>query len=87
VKINSGKLSQLEMFTMQEPESDCKKKVAAGNGLAGGCDSHCQEETGHITSLYSATKDDKDYWKVENLWTEATHRCISCRNCAKCRDS
>ena len=48
---------------------------------------HCQEDTGHVTGLYSAVKDEKDYWKVENLGTEATYRCISCRNCAKCRDS
>jgi hypothetical protein len=25
VEMNSGKLSRLEMFTMGEPESDCKK--------------------------------------------------------------
>jgi hypothetical protein len=88
VEINSGKLSRLEMFTMEEPESDCKKTAAAGDGPAGGCDHcHCQEETGHATGLYSAAKDEKDYWKVENLGTEATYRCISCRNCAKCRDS
>jgi hypothetical protein len=28
VEINSGKLSRLEMFTMEEPESDCKKTAA-----------------------------------------------------------
>ncbi len=73
---------------MEEPESDCKKKAATGDGPAGGCDHcHCQEETGHITGLYSAVKDKKDYRKVENLGTEATYHCISCRNCAKCRDS
>ncbi len=84
VEINSSKLSRLEMFTMEEPESGCKKKAAAGDGPAGGCDHcHCKEETGP----YSAAKDEKDYWKVENLGTEATYRCISCRNCAKCRDS
>jgi hypothetical protein len=38
VEINSGKLSRLEMFTMEEPESDCKKKTAPGDGPAGGCD-------------------------------------------------
>jgi hypothetical protein len=32
VEINSGKLSRLEMFTMEEPESDCKKTAAAGDG-------------------------------------------------------
>jgi hypothetical protein len=59
VEINSGKLSQLEMFTMEEPGE--------------GCDyCHFQEETGHVTGLYSAAKDEKDYWMVENLRTEAT---------------
>jgi len=87
VEINSGKLSRLEMFTMEESDDNCKKGAAAGDGPAGGCDHcHCQEETGHATGLYSAVKMERDYWKVENLGTEATYRCISCRNCAKCRD-
>ena len=35
---------------------------------------------------YNVATDGAKFWQVENLGTEVTYRCVSCRNCAKCRD-
>ena len=35
---------------------------------------------------YNGATDDAKFWQVENLGTEVAYRCITCRNCMKCKD-
>jgi hypothetical protein len=46
---------------------------------------HCGEAVGGVQYV-SAVKEEKRLWKVEHLGTESPYRCISCRNCSKCRN-
>ena len=69
-------------FTLKEVCSDnhCGKHLKSKDWLI--------PETWDIVSsdAYSVNKDETKLWQVENLGTEITYRCISCRNCSKCRD-
>ena len=87
VEINQGRFSDNPTkFEMVESEDECGSTLLDKNQPDGGCDHcHCDEETVHATGFYSAAREEKDFWRVENLGTESPYRCISCRNCSKCR--
>jgi hypothetical protein len=92
VEINTGKLSSLARFEIEEREENCRQvvlkseKVGSGSDESGCDHCHCQEETGDATGIYSAAREEKEFWRVEELGTESPYRCISCRNCSKCRN-
>ena len=85
VTINQDKLSSI---SYQEEETDYKSVVITGKEEPlSGCDHcHCQEPAGADTRMFSAVAEEKNLWKVEDLGTESPYRCISCRNCSKCRN-
>jgi hypothetical protein len=61
-------------------------QAAAAAATRQGCDHcHCGEAGGGMLYV-SAVKEEKQLWKVEQLGTESPYRCISCRNCSKCRN-
>jgi hypothetical protein len=92
VEINTGKLSSFARFEIEEREENCRQVVLESEKVGFGSDEsrcdhcHCQEETGDATGIYSAAREEKEFWRVEELGTESPYRCISCRNCSKCRN-
>ena len=87
VEINQGKLSSLARFQMEDTEDVCRQVVLEQKENETGCDHcHCQEEAADATGIYSAASEEREFWKVEELGTESPYRCISCRNCNKCRN-
>ena len=46
---------------------------------------HCEEPAG-LSQIMSAAVEERNLWKVEELGTESPYRCISCRNCSRCRN-
>lgn len=50
-----------------------------------GC-SHCHcEEPVATESLYNVAAMERRLWQVEELGTESPYRCVSCRNCNRCK--
>jgi hypothetical protein len=88
VEINQGKLSDLAKYITVDTDDESSGGLIEVEQPASGCGHcHCQEEAGGATGVYTAAQEEKDFWAVENLGTEATYRCVSCRNCSKCRNS
>ena len=36
--------------------------------------------------MFTSAQDELKFWQVEDVGSELTYRCISCRNCSRCRD-
>ena len=56
------------------------------------CSRHSQEEGWLVPqtwelgdTIFSAVQDENRFWDIENAGTSVEYRCISCRNCARCR--
>ncbi len=88
VEINQGKFSSsITEWEMVESDEECSAASLDTDQPDGGCNHcHCDEESVEATGIYSAVREEKEFWRVENLGTESSYRCISCRNCSKCRN-
>jgi hypothetical protein len=73
VEINQGRFSDnATEFEMVESEDECSNTLLDKNQPDGGCvHCHCSEETVQATGFYSAAREEKDFWRVENLGTES----------------
>ena len=89
VEINKGKFSNTAIeWEEEETKEEFISSAAASeeDQPDGGCSHcHCTEEAVEAAGVFSAAREEKDFWRVENLGTESLYRCISCRNCSKCR--
>jgi hypothetical protein len=86
-RINQGKLSALEMFKMEESVEEAAGRLIETDTVNHGClHCRCEEPSENYTGIYSASKEEKNFWKVEDLGTESPYRCIDCRSCTKCRN-
>jgi len=87
VEINQGKFSNAITEWEMEESEECRGASLDVDQPDGGCDHcHCNEDSVVATGIFSAVREEKDFWRVENLGTESSYRCISCRNCSKCRN-
>ena len=87
VAINQDKFSAI----MEREDEDEGMKVQGSMILdeapqESGCTHcHCEEPAG-LSQIMSAAVEERNLWKVEELGTESPYRCISCRNCNRCRN-
>jgi len=88
VTINMDKFSKFEQEEYEDestPSSSISSVLIETPHADGGCNHcHCGEPT--VAAIFSAASDEKNLWRVEELGTESPYRCISCRNCSKCRN-
>jgi hypothetical protein len=86
-RLNQGKLSSLERFVLDEPAYESSGCRITDGSASGGClHCKCEEDAENFTGVYSASREEKQFWKVEDLGTESPYRCVNCRNCTKCRN-
>jgi hypothetical protein len=77
----------LEKFVLDEPTEETPGRPLTDGSASGGCfHSKCDEDSEIFTGIYSATTEEKNFWKIEDLGTESPYRCLDCRNCAKCKN-
>jgi hypothetical protein len=86
-RLNQGKLSSLERIVLDEPAEEASGRRITNGSASGGClHCKCDEDAENFTGVYSASREEKQFWKVEDLGTESPNRCVDCRNCSKCRN-
>jgi hypothetical protein len=86
-RLNQGKLSSLERFVLDEPAEEASGRRITDGSASGGClHCKCEEDAENFIGVYSASQEEKQFWKVEDLGTESPYRCLDCRNCPKCRN-
>jgi hypothetical protein len=72
---------------LNEPTEESSGRRITDGSASGDClHCKCDEDTEHFTGVYSASREEKNFWKVEDLGTESPYRCVDCRNCVKCRN-
>jgi hypothetical protein len=86
-RLNQGKLRSLERFVLDEPAEEAfGRRITDGTASRGCLHCKCEEDAENFTGVYSASREEKQFWKVEDLGTESPYRCVDCRNCSKCRN-
>ena len=90
IAINQGKLSRMQHLEEDEEAEYKSITIMEKDQLTSGCSHcHCGEHSAvgePQGGIYSAAVEEKNLWRVEDLGTESPYRCISCRNCSKCRN-
>ena len=84
----SAESPELETTDISTPDGDAEVKC-----LFKHCSKH-ETELGWIIpsnwsldyTIYNVRESDKCYQDVENLGTEQEYRCVTCRNCSRCRN-
>ena len=85
VSINQDKFGKMVGYMDPEEDIDKPTMVAVLDQQKEFHDcSHCHCEAS--AGMYSAASQERQLWRVEELGTESPYRCVSCRNCNKCKN-